>query len=83
MRDLIASQEYAQLFETRLSEDAQARGRWTTQQGGSYFATGVGGAIMGRGAPVFLIDDPFGSTADARSDLERRLVNECSHVGGS
>jgi hypothetical protein len=76
VRDLIASQEYAQLFETRLSEDAQTRGRWTTQQGGSYFATGVGGAIMGRGAPVFLIDDPFGSMADARSEIERKRVHE-------
>src|SRR6516225_12182673 len=33
VRNLIASPEYAKLFETRLSEDAQARGRWTTQQG--------------------------------------------------
>jgi hypothetical protein len=57
VRNLIASQEYAQLFETRLSEDAQARGRWTTQEGGSYFATGVGGALMGRGAHVLLIDE--------------------------
>jgi len=70
VRNLIASQEYAQVFDTRLSEDAQARGRWTTQQGGSYFATGVGGAIMGRGARAFLIDDPFGSMAvpDPRSN---------------
>ncbi len=76
VRNLIASQEYAQVFETRLSEDAQARGRWTTQQGGSYFATGVGGAIMGRGAHAFLIDDPFGSMADARSEIERKRVHE-------
>jgi hypothetical protein len=76
VRNLIASQEYAQVFDTRLSEDAQARGRWTTQQGGSYFATGVGGAIMGRGAHVFLIDDPFGSMADARSEIERKRVHE-------
>ena len=64
------------MFDTRLSEDAQARGRWTTQQGGSYFATGVGGAIMGRGAHAFLIDDPFGSMADARSEIERKRVHE-------
>jgi predicted phage terminase large subunit-like protein len=76
VRNLIASQEYADVFDTRLSEDAQARGRWTTQEGGSYFATGVGGAIMGRGAHVLLIDDPFGSMADARSEIERRRVHE-------
>jgi predicted phage terminase large subunit-like protein len=76
VRNLIASQEYADVFDTRLAEDAQARGRWTTHAGGSYFATGVGGAIMGRGAHVLLIDDPFGSMADARSELARKEVHE-------
>ena len=76
VRNLIASQEYAQIFETRLSEDSQARGRWTTSEGGSYFATGVGGALMGRGAHVLLIDDPFGSMADARSDPQRKATHE-------
>src|SRR6516164_11301263 len=76
VRNLIDSQEYAQVFDTRLAEDSQAKGRWTTQEGGSYFATGVGGALMGRGAHVLLIDDPFGSMADARSEIERKSVHE-------
>jgi hypothetical protein len=74
VRNLIASPEYAQIFETRLSEDSQAKGRWMTSEGGSYFATGVGGALMGRGAHVLLIDDPFGSMADARSEQQRKAV---------
>jgi hypothetical protein len=76
VRNLIASPEYAQVFDTQLAEDSQARGRWTTQEGGSYFATGVGGALMGRGAHVLLIDDPFGSMADARSEVLRKSVHE-------
>jgi len=76
VRNLIASQEYAQVFNTRLAEDSQARGRWTTSEGGSYLATGIGTAIMGRGAHVLLIDDPFGSMADARSDVMRKSVHE-------
>ena len=76
VRNLIASPEYAQIFETRLSEDSQAKGRWTTSDGGSYFATGVGGALMGRGAHILLIDDPFGSAADARSDQQRKAVHD-------
>ena len=76
VRNLIASPEYAQVFDTRLAEDSQARGRWTTAEGGSYFATGVGGALMGRGAHVLLIDDPFGSMADARSEIARKSVHE-------
>jgi predicted phage terminase large subunit-like protein len=74
VRNLIGSQEYAEVFETRLAEDSQAKGRWTTQQGGSYYAVGIGGAIMGRGAHVFLIDDPFGDMAEARSELQRKAV---------
>jgi len=35
----------------------QARGRWSTNAGGSYYACGVGSALMGRGAHVVLIDD--------------------------
>ena len=74
VRNLIASQEYAQVFETRLAEDVQARGRWSTNEGGSYYACGVGSALMGRGAHVFLIDDPFGSMAEARSESKRKEV---------
>jgi predicted phage terminase large subunit-like protein len=76
VRNLIASPEYAEIFGTRLAEDSQARGRWQTDEGGSYYAVGVGGAIMGRGAHVALIDDPFGSMADARSEQVRKSVHE-------
>jgi predicted phage terminase large subunit-like protein len=76
VRNLIASQEYAEIFDTRLSEDSQAKGRWMTDAGGSYFATGVGGALMGRGAHIALIDDPFGSMADARSEQQRKAVHD-------
>jgi predicted phage terminase large subunit-like protein len=76
VRNLIASPEYAEVFETRLSEDSQAKGRWMTDSGGSYFATGVGGALMGRGAHIALIDDPFGSMADARSEPQRKALHD-------
>jgi predicted phage terminase large subunit-like protein len=76
VRNLMNSEEYQQVFDTRLAEDSQARGRWTTTEGGSYFATGVGGALMGRGAHMFLIDDPFGSMADARSEPARKNVHD-------
>src|SRR5215471_5804787 len=76
VRNLMNSSEYQEIFETKLAEDSQARGRWTTSEGGSYFATGVGGALMGRGAHVLLIDDPFGSMGDARSEIARKSVHE-------
>jgi phage terminase large subunit-like protein len=52
------SPEYKQVFDTRLREDSQAAGKWETQQGGEYYAAGVGSAITGRGADLLIIDDP-------------------------
>ena len=76
VRNIIASQEYTEIFNTRLAEDSQAKGKWATSEGGSYYAVGVGGQVMGRGAHVFLIDDPFGTMADAQSETERKNVWE-------
>jgi predicted phage terminase large subunit-like protein len=57
-KTLIDSEEYRRIFQTRLREDSQAAGRWETDQGGEYFAAGVGGAITGRGADLLIIEDP-------------------------
>jgi len=65
-KNLIDSEEYHKIFQTRLQEDSQAAGRWETAQGGEYFAAGVGGAITGRGADLLIIDDPH-SEQDALS----------------
>ena len=55
---LMDSPEYKEVFQTRLKEDSQAAGKWETQQGGEYYAAGVGSAITGRGADLLIIDDP-------------------------
>lgn len=74
VRNCIASQEYRNLFpETLLAEDSQAKGRWNTQQGGGYYAVGVGGALFGRGG-MAIVDDPFSSWADAQSETQREKV---------
>jgi len=57
-KNLMDSPEYKQVFETRLREDSQAAGKWETEQGGEYYAAGVGSAITGRGADLLIIDDP-------------------------
>jgi hypothetical protein len=75
VRNLMKSEEYAQVFDVQLAEDSQARGRWNTAQDGSYYAVGVGGALYGRGAHIALIDDPFSSMADARSEPIRRELH--------
>jgi predicted phage terminase large subunit-like protein len=57
-KNLVDDSNYQQVFDTRLMEDSQAAGKWKTEQGGEYFAAGVGGAITGRGADLLIIDDP-------------------------
>jgi len=65
-KTLMDSDEYKEVFKTRLREDSQAAGRWETEQGGEYFAVGVEGAVTGRGADLLIIDDPH-SEQDAYS----------------
>tara|TARA_R100000081_G_scaffold36481_1_gene16845 strand:- start:176 stop:1696 length:1521 start_codon:yes stop_codon:yes gene_type:complete len=68
IRDLIDSEEYQELFpETSLKADSKSAGKWNTSKGGEYFAAGVGGALAGRGADLFIIDDPH-SEQDAMSE---------------
>lgn len=74
VRNIIASDEYRCLFNTSLAEDSKAKGRWNTTDGGAYYAVGVNSAVMGRGAHVFMIDDPFGTMSEARSALTRKSV---------
>ena len=71
-KTLMDSPEYKQIFDTRLREDSQAAGKWETQQGGEYYAAGVGSAITGRGADLLIIDDPHSEQDAMNKDaLER------------
>ena len=74
-KNLIDSDDYRKIFDTTLSEDSQAAGRWETSQGGEYFAAGVGGAITGRGADLLIIDDPH-SEQDAMSKVSLEKAYE-------
>lgn len=59
IRNLIDSEEYRELFpQTLVADDQKAAGKWSTSAGGQYYAAGVGGALAGRGADLFVIDDP-------------------------
>ena len=74
VRNIINSPEYRAVFDTTLAEDSQAKGKWHTAEGGIYYSLGVGGSVLGRGGDAILIDDPFGSMKEARSELERKNV---------
>ena len=59
VRNIIADPRYTSIFPgVTLSADSKSAGRWSTNRGGEYFATGVGAALAGRGADLLLVDDP-------------------------
>ena len=68
VRNLIDSDEYREVFpQTMVADDQKAAGKWSTSAGGQYYAAGVGGALAGRGADLFVIDDPH-SEQDVKSN---------------
>jgi predicted phage terminase large subunit-like protein len=59
VRNLVGSEEYREVFpDVGLRADSKAAGRWNTDKGGSYYATGVGAGLAGFGADLLIIDDP-------------------------
>ena len=73
-RDLVSSQEYQAIFETRLKEDSKSKAKWLTDKNGSYTSVGVGGAVTGRGANIILIDDPLKNREEANSATIRNKI---------
>lgn len=59
VRNLVGSDLYKNIFsQVELQADSKSASRWGTNFNGEYFAIGVGGALAGRGADLFIIDDP-------------------------
>ena len=66
VRNLVGSDAYKDVFpQVELQADSKSASRWGTNYNGEYFAIGVGGALAGRGADLFIIDDPH-SEQDAK-----------------
>ena len=66
VRNLVGSDAYKDIFSgVSLQADSKSASRWGTNYNGEYFAIGVGGALAGRGADLFIIDDPH-SEQDAK-----------------
>jgi len=72
VRNLVDSRLYQNIFKIKLAQDSKSAGRWNTNQGGAYVATGVGGGITGKGAHILVIDDPHKSRKEAESEVKRQ-----------
>jgi len=82
-REKVNSDIYKFIFPgVRLKADEKSKGKWRIEQkkgdswesGGSYTSVGVGGPITGRGARVFIIDDPLKNREEAESEVVRKKL---------
>lgn len=76
VRNIVAMPEYTNIFNTTISQDSAAAGRWETIDGSEYYAVGVGGSVTGRRADLGIIDDPVKSREEADSETQREKVWE-------
>lgn len=75
VRNLIDSPEYRRIFPgVGLARDSNSSDRFNTSHEGAYVATGIGGAITGRGAHLGLIDDVHKDRKEADSITMRDRV---------
>lgn len=74
-RDRLKDPIYQQIFpNTRLDPDKQGSELWRTTRGGGFLAAGVEGPITGRGANIFIVDDPVKNYEEAESETVREGV---------
>jgi predicted phage terminase large subunit-like protein len=77
VRNLVDSDVYKSIFPgVGLQSDSKAAGRWATNQGGDYFAIGVGGAVTGKGADILIIDDPHSEQEAALSENNPEIYDK-------
>jgi len=75
VRDILS--EYGKLlFNIELSSDTKSKSVFMTNKGGGMNAIGAGGAITGKGANIFIIDDPIKNSAEANSQTYRNNLEE-------
>jgi predicted phage terminase large subunit-like protein len=69
-----ATLEEAKVLGYQLAEDNRASDRWSTCLGGSYYAVGIRGAIVGRRADIAIVDDPIKSQSEADNLAQREFL---------
>lgn len=68
VRNIVNTEAFGTLFpEAKIRSDNRAADEWELQQGGKYFAVGVGTGTTGKGAHLFLIDDPIKDRKEVKS----------------
>jgi predicted phage terminase large subunit-like protein len=68
--------EHSTVLGVELADDSQSAGRWSLKSGGSVFAVGAGGAVVGQRADLIVIDDPLRGREEAHSESAREKLYE-------
>ncbi len=84
IRQIVAMNEYRDIFGVGLSDDTSAQGNFETLQGGSVYAAGADGEITGRGAGIkgvnrfggCIVIDDIHKPSEVNSDTIRQSVND-------
>ena len=83
VRNIVDSAPYKEVFpDVALAADSKSAGRWSTNQDGSYFAVGVGGAIAGRGADLLCISLNSKVISKERGVVEAHTVKVGDKIWG-
>ena len=77
IRNGMQDPEFGEIFpNVSVAGDNASAGSWATNQGGEFYAAGVGSAIAGKRADLGIIDDPVASREDADSERMRQRAWE-------
>jgi len=83
VRDLIEGEKYVNIFGARssmeapveISADRRSAAAWALENhSGGMISAGVGGAIVGKGGHLLILDDPFKNREEAESETNRKKV---------
>lgn len=75
IRGVMQTPMYQQVFPgAGLRGGSKAVDALTTKEGGNVKSIGKGGQVVGRGADLFVIDDPYSGREEANSPVERKKV---------
>ena len=70
VKNIVESDEYRRDTRTRIAQDTRAKDNWKTTEGGSYFAVGASGGVLGKRADWVICDDIHTSFEDAQSETQ-------------
>ena len=77
VRNAMVDPIYQQVFPNCTIDSAtKGKNHLSTIQKGNIFSVGVGGVIVGRGAHLFIIDDPIKGRKDAESETSQKDIRD-------